>query len=143
LEAVQGAAAIARASPDGTALAEVALVLEGFDDVTHQAEIVALCEEGLGRLPHDARALRARLLAQTAVHAQLVEASARSRELSEQALSPDAPTAFRLRCVDLGSVDGDVWRGRIAGLPGFSTWFSVEARGLRMIRLLLVGRARR
>jgi DNA-binding CsgD family transcriptional regulator len=87
LDAVQAAAVIARAAADATALAEVALVLAGFTDVTHQAEAVALCEEALARLPDDAVLLQARLLAQIAVNAQLIEASQPSRELSERALA--------------------------------------------------------
>jgi imidazolonepropionase-like amidohydrolase len=87
MDAVRAAAAIARASADRTALTEVALVLEGFADVAQQAEVLALCEEAMDLLPDDAVLLRARLLADMAVQAQLVEASVPARELSERALA--------------------------------------------------------
>jgi DNA-binding CsgD family transcriptional regulator/tetratricopeptide (TPR) repeat protein len=87
VDVVEAAAAIARASTDRTALAEVALVLEGFADLAQQAAVIALCEDALDVLPEEAVVLRARLLAQMAVHAQLVEPSGRARELSERALA--------------------------------------------------------
>jgi DNA-binding CsgD family transcriptional regulator/tetratricopeptide (TPR) repeat protein len=86
-EAARVAAAIARASADGTALAEVALALEGFVDIAQQGEVLALCEEALDLLPEEAVSLQARLLVQMAVHGQLVEPSEPARELSERALA--------------------------------------------------------
>lgn len=86
-ETLQGAAAIARTSPDATALAEVALILEGFADMNRQSEIRGLCREALSALPESDLVRRARLLAQLAVHAQLVDAVDPAEDLSGQALA--------------------------------------------------------
>ncbi|HEY3259920.1 MAG TPA: AAA family ATPase, partial [Pseudonocardiaceae bacterium] len=87
LDTLREAAAIARTSPDPTALAEVALVLEGFGDMDKQGEIRALCTEALTALPESDVVRRARLLAQLAVHVQLVDASEQAEDLSGQALA--------------------------------------------------------
>jgi len=91
-ETLHEAAAVARTSPDPTALAEVALILEGFADMNRQSEIRTLCQEALAALPESDVVRRARLLAQMAVHAQLVDVSAPAVDLSGEALA----TADRL-----------------------------------------------
>lgn len=85
LDAALAAADIARADGDTRALVQAALTLEGFTDSVRQDERQALCEEALAVLADGEVALRARLLAQLAVHMQVAEAH--TRDLSQEALA--------------------------------------------------------
>jgi DNA-binding NarL/FixJ family response regulator len=85
LDAALAAADVAREAGDTRALVQAALTLEGFTDSVRQDERQALCEEALAVLADREVALRARLLAQLAVHMQLAEPQA--RDLSQEALA--------------------------------------------------------